>query len=143
MRISASWTSARLRQIAETIETLQENEDQARDHFSKTKQTGIVPSADMQGVLLLVCGWRDVQNWKKPTTLAIQLKLSRCAEDEEFSAYAVLRNRFKPAKLSKRKVLASIGEDMRTVSRNTDLTTHSELVEYRVRLELSRECSVS
>ena len=30
---------------------------------------------DMQGVLLLVCGWSDVQNWKKPTTLAIQLKL--------------------------------------------------------------------
>ena len=103
----------------------------------------IVPSTDMQGVLLLVCGWRDVQNWKKPTTLAIQLKLSRCAEDEECSAYAVLRNRVKPAKHSKRKVLASIGEDMRTVSRNTELTTHSELVEYRVRLELSRECSVS
>ena len=37
------------------------------------------------------------------------------------------------------KCLASIGEDMRTVSRNTELTTHSELVEYRVRLELSRE----
>ena len=88
----------------------------------------------MQGILLLACGWRNVQNWKKPTTLAIKLKLSRCAEDEEVSAYAVLRNRVKPAKHSKRKVLASIGEDMRTVSRITELTTHSELVEYRVRL---------
>ena len=129
--------------ISESIETLQENEDQARDHFSKTKQTGIVPSADLQSVLLLVCGWRDVPNWKKPTTLATQLKLSRCAEDEEVSVYAVLSNHVKLAKHSKRKVLASIGEDMRTVSRNTELTTHSELVEYRVRLELSRECSVS
>ena len=62
-----------------------------------------------------------MRNWKKPTTLAIQLKLSRCAEDEEVSAFAVLRNRVKPAKHSKRKVLASIGEDMRTVSRNTEL----------------------
>ena len=49
----------------------------------------------------------------QPKTLAIQLKSSRCAEDEEGSAYAVLRNRVKPAKHSKRKVLASIGEDMR------------------------------
>ena len=95
----------------------------------------------MQGVLLLACGWRDGQNWKKPTTLAIQLKLSRCAEDEECSANAVLRNRVKPAKHSKMKVLASIGEDMRTVSRNTELTTHSELVEYRVTLELTRNAA--
>ena len=36
LRISASWTSARFRQVAETIETLHKNEDQARDHFSKT-----------------------------------------------------------------------------------------------------------
>ena len=79
----------------------------------------------------------------QPKTLAMQLKSSRCAEDEECSAYAVLRNRVKPAKHSKRKVLASIVEDMRTVLRDTELTTHSELVEYRVRFELSRECSVS
>ena len=39
-----------IQKIAETIETLHENEDHARDHFSKTKQTGIVPSTDMQGV---------------------------------------------------------------------------------------------
>ena len=55
----------------------------------------------MEEVVLLVCGWRDVPNWKKPTTLAIQLKLSRCAEDEEVSAYAVLSNHVKPAKHSK------------------------------------------
>ena len=78
-----------------------------------------------------------------PVCLSRHARRIRCAEDEEVSAYAVLSNRVKPAKLSKRKVLASIGEDMRTVSRNTELTTHSELVEYRVRLELSRECSVS
>ena len=68
----------------------------------------------------------------QPKTLAIQLKLSRCAEYEECSAYAVLRNRVKLAKHSKRKVLASIVEDMRTILRDTELTTHSELVEYRV-----------
>ena len=96
LRISASWTSERFRQIAETNETLHENEEHARDHFSKTKQTGIVPSTDMQGVLLLACGWRDVQNWKKPKTLAIQLKSSWCAEDEECNA-CVLRNRVKLA----------------------------------------------
>ena len=39
-----------MQKIAETIETLHEYEDHARDHFSKTKQTGIVPSTDMQGV---------------------------------------------------------------------------------------------
>ena len=60
-----------------------------------------------------------------------------------YSSYAALRNRVKPAKHSKRKVLASIFEDMRTVLRDTELTTHSESVEYRVRFELSRECSVS
>ena len=84
-----------------------------------------------------------MQNWKKPKTLAMQLKSSRCAEDEEGSAYAILGNRVKPAKRSKRKVFASIVEDMRTVLRDTELTTHSELVEYRDRFELSRECSVS
>ena len=71
----------------------------------------------------------------QPKTLAMQ--------DEEGSAYAVLRNRVKLAKHSKKKVLASIVEDIRTVLRDTELTTHSELVEYRVRFELSRECSVS
>ena len=79
----------------------------------------------------------------QPKTLAMQLKSSRCAEDKKGSAYAVLRNRAKPAKHPKRKVFASIVEDMRTVLRDTELTTHSELVEYRVRFELSRECSVS
>ena len=74
-------------------------------------------------------------------TLAMQLKLSRY--QALYSSYAALRNRVKPAKHSKRKVLASIVEDMRTVLRDTELTTHSELAEYRVRFELSRECSVS
>ena len=54
-------------------------------------------------------------------TLAMQLKLSRFAEDDECSAYADLRSRVKPAMTSKREVLASIGEDMRTFSRSTEL----------------------
>ena len=53
-----------MQKIAETIETLHENEDQARDHFSKTNISSL-PSTDMQGVLLLACGWRDVQNWNR------------------------------------------------------------------------------
>ena len=48
------------------------------------------------------------------------LKLSRCAEEEERNAYAILRNRIKASQDSKRKVLSSIGEDMRTVSRDTE-----------------------
>ena len=46
-------------------------------------------------------------------TLAIQLKSSRYAEDEECNAQAILRNRIKASQDSKRKVLSSIGEDMR------------------------------
>ena len=49
------------------------------------------------------------------------LKLSRYAEEEERNAYAILRNRIKASQDSKRKVLSSIGEDMRTVSRDTEL----------------------
>ena len=45
-------------------------------------------------------------------TLAIQLKSSRCAEED---AYAVLRNRIKASQDSKRKVLSSIGEDLRAL----------------------------
>ena len=50
----------------------------------------------------------------------MQLKWSRCAEDEECSAYAVLRNRVKPAKHSKRELRTSIGEDMQAVSRDAE-----------------------
>ena len=39
------------------------------------------------------------------------LKLSRCAEEEERNAYAILRNRIKASQDSKRKVLSSIGEN--------------------------------
>ena len=48
-------------------------------------------------------------------TLAIQLKSSRCAEEEERNAYAVLRSRIKASQDSKRKVLSSIGEDLRAL----------------------------
>ena len=60
------------------------------------------------------------------------MKSSRYAEEEKCSAYDTLTNRVKPAKHSKREVLASIREDMRTVSRNTEHlrfrleTTHTE-----------------
>ena len=90
------------------------DEDQARDH-------GIQPTckAFLEEVVLLACGWRELE--KSAKTLAIQLKSSRCAEEEERNAYAVLRNRIETSKHSKRKVLSSIVEDIRTVSRNTEL----------------------
>ena len=62
----------------------------------------------------------------------MQMKSSRYAEEEKSSAYATLRSRVKPAKHSKREVLASIREGMGAVSRKTDLlrfrlaTTHTE-----------------
>ena len=43
------------------------------------------------------------------------LKLSRCAEEEERNAYAILRNRIKASQDSKRKVLSSIGENLRAL----------------------------
>ena len=54
-------------------------------------------------------------------TLAMQLKSSRCAEEEERNASAALRNRVKASHDPKREVLASICEDMRTVPRDTEL----------------------
>ena len=150
LRISASWTSARFRQFAESIETLQENEDQAPDHFSKTNISSL-PQPTCRAFPPLGRGsafgvWLERRakleediveldaTRTTAKTLAMQLKSSRCAEDEECSAYTVLRNRVKPAKHSKRKVLASIVEDMRAVLRDTELTTHTELAEYRFRL---------
>ena len=47
-------------------------------------------------------------------TLAMQLKLSRYAEEKVYSAYADLRSRAEASEVS-------IGEDMRAVSRNTEL----------------------
>ena len=64
--------------------------------------------------------------------LAMQLKSSRCAEEDEHSAYADLRNRVETSQASKREMLTSIGEDTRAVSRNTELLrfllamTHTE-----------------
>ena len=69
-------------------------------------------------------------------TLAIKLKSSRCAEEDEHSACADLRNRVnlvESSQASRREVLTSIGEDMRAVSRNTELLrfllamTHTEV----------------
>ena len=59
----------------------------------------------------------------------MQMKSLRYAED---SAYADLRNRVETSQASKREVLTSIGEDIRAVSRNTELLrflpaiTHTE-----------------
>ena len=47
-------------------------------------------------------------------TLAMQLKLSRYAEEKVYSAYADLRSRAEASQVSS-------GEDMRAVSRNTEL----------------------
>ena len=53
-------------------------------------------------------------------TLAMQLKLSRYAEEKVYSAYADLRNRVETSQASKREVSISIGEVMRAVSRNKE-----------------------
>ena len=91
----------------------------------------------------MVCGWIDVQNWTsllqnwmtpelQSKLLAMQLKSSRYAEKGEYTTYADLRNRVETSQASKREVLTSIGEDIRAVSRNTELlrfllaTTHTE-----------------
>ena len=61
------------------------------------------------------------------------MKSSRYAEEDEHSTYADLRNRVETSQASKREVLTSIGEDMRAVSRNTELLrfllamTHTEV----------------
>ena len=82
LRISASWTSARCRKLLRSLRSPWEWRACTRllqqdEHF----QFG---STDMQGVLLLACGWRDAQNWNRilqswmlqelqPKTLAMQL----------------------------------------------------------------------
>ena len=64
---------------------------------------------------------------------AMQMKSSRYAEEDEHSAYADLRNRVETSQASRREVLTSIGEDIRAVSRNTELSrfllavTHTEV----------------
>ena len=64
--------------------------------------------------------------------LAIQLKSSRYAEEDEHSVYADLRSRVETSQASKKEMLTSIGEDIRAVSRNTELLrfllaiTHTE-----------------
>ena len=78
-------------------------------------------STDIQGVPI---SWKCrtgkslLQNWMLPEstakTLAMQLNLSRYAEEKVYSAYADLRSRAEASQVS-------IGEDMRVVSRNTEL----------------------
>ena len=126
--------------IAEIIEILHENEDQARDHFSKTNSSSLLQPTCRASPLWLERRSEleenivelDAARTTNQKHWPCSLKRSRCAEDEEYNAYAVLRNRVKPAKHSKRKVLTSIGEDMRAVSRDTELlrfrleTTHTQ-----------------
>ena len=61
---------AEIQTIAETIETPRENEDQARDHFSKTNSSSLLPPTckafpSLGRGIALACGWRGVQNWKR------------------------------------------------------------------------------
>ena len=116
--------------------------------LSKTKQTGIRPTCKAfpsrgRGIAFGV--WLDRRAEREKSiaeldavritakTLAMQLKSSRCAEEDEYSACADLRNRVETSQASKREVLTSIGEDMRAVSRNTELLrfllamTHTEV----------------
>ena len=69
--------------------------------------------------------WKSLlQNWTLPELqsklLAMQLKSSRYAEKDEYTAYADLRNRVETSQATKKEVLTSIGEDIRAVSRNTE-----------------------
>ena len=72
--------------------------------LSKTKQTGFD---------------RLDKNWMLPELqsklLAMQLKSSRYAEKDEYTAYADWRNRVETSQASKKEVLTSIGEDIRAV----------------------------
>ena len=89
--------------IAESIETLHENEDQARDHFSKTNSSSLpqptckafspLGRSNAFGVWLQRRVKLEEDIVELDATLVLQLKSSRCAEDEEGSADAVLRNR--------------------------------------------------
>ena len=59
----------------------------------------------------------------------MQLKSSRCAEEEESNAFVALRNRVEASQVTKREVLASIGEDVRAVSRDTELVESRTLLD--------------
>ena len=105
--------------------------------LSKTKQSGIrltyqafpsLGSAELENPL---------QNWMLPElqskTLAMQMKSSGYAEEDEHSAYADLRSRVETSQASKKEMLTSIREDIRAVSRNTEFLrfllamTHTEI----------------
>ena len=86
--------------------------------LSKTKQTGIrltykafpsLGSAEREKSTAELDAARTTAK-----TLAMQLKSSRYAEEKVYSAYADLRSRAEASQVS-------IGEDMRAVSRNTEL----------------------
>ena len=70
-------------------------------------------STDIHGVPSLGSAELDAARTTSKT-LAIQLKLSRYAEEKVYSVYANLRSRTEASQVS-------IGEDMRAVSRNTEL----------------------
>ena len=100
-----SWTSQRFRQLRILLRPPWEWRSGTR---SLQQDEANWNSADM-----LASGWRDVQNWKVNCRVEFyknyRLKLSRCAEEEERNAYAILRNRIKASQDSKRNVLSSIG----------------------------------
>ena len=107
---------AEIQPIAETIEILME--DQARDHFSKTNSSSLIrPTCRTfpplgRGSAFGVWLERRAELEEAAVELdaarttakifAIQLKSSRCAEEEERSACAVLRNRIEASQASKR-----------------------------------------
>ena len=115
--------------------------------LSKTKQTGIrltcksfpfLGSAEMEKSTAELDAARTTAK-----TLAMQLKSSRYAEEDEHSAYSDLRNRVETSQASRREVLTSIGEDIRADSRNTVFSrfllpiTHTE-----VRRIVDAECHI-
>ena len=129
-----------MQKIAESIETLHENEDQGTRSLQQDEANSSC-AFDRHARHIASGVWLE-RRAELEEAKNIGHTVENCQgvlKMKSVSACAVLRNRVEPAKHSKRKVLASIVEDMRTVLRDAALTTHSELVEYRVRFELSRE----
>ena len=107
LRISTSWTSARCRKLLRLLRPSLRMKSMHAITSAKRSKLELCLRPTCQAY----CFWR----------VPIQLKSSRCAEDKECSAYAVLRNRVEISQAPKRKVLTSIYEDMRAVSRDTEL----------------------
>ena len=78
-------------------------------------------------------------------TLAMHMKSSRYAEEDEHSAYADLRSRVETSPASKKEMLTSIGEDIRAVLRKTEFLRFLLAITHRnpIRQDLNYNESVN